>query len=117
MITAGTTVEGGFYLNRDAWDLIAVSGKQGVLPGEEGERYVKLPALAVLALAPMAGGLFVVFLPLVGFALVAYYAGRGAWTRGKRLFGRAKPSRTSSEDGAKSSETPPPEGNDSPSNG
>jgi hypothetical protein len=96
MITAGATVEGGYYLNRDAWDLIAVSGKQGVLPGEEGERFIKLPALAVLGLAPVAGGLFVAFLPLVGFALVAYYAGRGTWARGKRRFGAGKPVRIAS---------------------
>ncbi len=104
MITAGTTVEGGYYLNRDAWDLVAVSGKQGVLPGEEGDRFIKLPALAVLGLAPVAGGLFVAFLPLVGFALVSYYAGRGAWVRGKRLFEAGKPARGSSEkDGAEAS--------------
>jgi hypothetical protein len=61
-----------------------------VLNGEEGDRFIKLPALAVLGLAPVAGGLFVAFLPVVGFALVAYYAGRGAWARGKRLFGARK---------------------------
>ena len=110
MITAGATVEGGYYLNRDAWDLIAVGGKQGVLPGEEGDRFIKLPALAVLGLAPMAGGLFVAFLPLVGFALVGYYAGRGAWARGRRLFGAGKPSRISpAKDGVTASEKPPTE--------
>jgi len=91
MITAGTTVQGGFYLNRDAWDMIAVSGKEGVLPGEEGDRYLRLPVWAVLVLAPMAGGLFVAFLPLVGFAIVAYYAARGAWSRGRRLLGGKNP--------------------------
>ena len=101
MITAGATVEGGYYLNRDAWDLVAVGGKQGVLPGDAGDRFIKLPALAVLGLAPVAGGLFVAFLPLVGFALVSYYAGRGAWLRGKRLFGAGKSASVSSgKDGA-----------------
>lgn len=76
MTTAGTTVKGGFYLNRDAWDLVAVNGKEGVLPGADGQRYVKLPIWAVLALAPMLGGLFVVFLPLIGFALVFMHFGR-----------------------------------------
>jgi hypothetical protein len=110
MITAGATVEGGYYLNRDAWDLIAVSGKQGVLPGEEGDRFIKLPALAVLGLAPVAGGLFVAFLPLVGFALVAYYAGRSTWTRGKRLFGGGKPSRIPpAKDGEKPARPAPTE--------
>ncbi len=110
MITAGATVEGGYYLNRDAWDVIAVSGKQGVLPGEEGDRFVKLPALAVLGLAPVAGGLFVAFLPLVGFALVSYYAGRSVWARGRGLFGAGKPAHTSStKDGAKAPKATPTE--------
>jgi hypothetical protein len=76
MTTAGTTVKGGFYLNRDAWDLVAVNGREGVLPGADGQRYVRLPVWAVLALAPMLGGLFVVFLPLIGFALVFMHFGR-----------------------------------------
>ncbi len=115
MITAGATVEGGYYLNRDDWDVVAVSGKQGVLPGEEGDRFVKLPTLAVLGLAPLAGGLFVVFLPLVGFALASYFAGRGVWTRGKRLFGGSKTAPTSSAaDGAKSSQEAPAADQDAP---
>jgi hypothetical protein len=109
MMTAGATVEGGYYLNRDAWDLVAVSGKQGVLPGEEGDRFIKLPALAVLGLAPVAGGLFVAFLPVVGFALVGYYAGRGAWVRGKRLFGaRKSASSASAKDSAAAAEAKGP---------
>lgn len=88
MASAGATVKGGYYLNRDAWDLIAIAGKEGVLPGEPGQRYVKLPVWSVLALAPLAGGLFVVFLPLIGFALVALWAGRAVVARGPRWLGR-----------------------------
>lgn len=84
MTTAGTLVKGGFYFNRDAWDLVAVSGKEGVLPGTEGQRFIKVPVWAVLALAPVLGGLFVVFLPLVGFALVFMYLGRAMLARGQR---------------------------------
>lgn len=114
MITAGATVEGGYYLNRDAWDLIAVGGKQGVLPGDEGDRFIKLPALAVLGLAPVAGGLFVAFLPLVGFALVAYYAGRSTWTRGKRLFAGRKPSRIAPAKDGEELARPAPTENEEP---
>ena len=70
MITAGTIVRGGYYLNRDAWDLIAVNGKEGVLPGTDGQRYLKLPFWAVLGLAPLLGTMFVMFLPMIGFVLV-----------------------------------------------
>jgi hypothetical protein len=76
MTTAGTTVKGGFYFNRDAWDLVTVSGKEGVLPGASGQRCMRVPVWAVLALAPVLGGLFVVFLPFIGFALVFMHLGR-----------------------------------------
>ena len=76
MTTAGSMVKGGFYLNRDKWDILAVSGKEGVLPGTAGERYLRLPVLAVVLLAPLLGGLFVVFLPFIGFALVLQHLAR-----------------------------------------
>jgi hypothetical protein len=66
----GTRVKGGFYWNLRAWSLHAISGAHGVLPGGEEARYAKVPALLVLVLAPVMGGLYVMFLPFVGFALV-----------------------------------------------
>ena len=76
MFTAGATVKGGFYFNRDKWNLTTVNGKQGILPGADGQRYVRLPVLAVLFLAPVLGGLFVAFLPFIGFVLVFQHLGR-----------------------------------------
>jgi len=76
MMTAGTLVKGGFYFNRDKLDLIAVSGKEGLLPGADGQRYLRVPVLAVLLLAPVLGGLFVMFMPFIGFALVFQHLGR-----------------------------------------
>lgn len=76
MFLAGTTVKGGFYFNRDKLDLVAVSGREGTLPGQDGHRFIRIPALAMLLLAPLLGGLFVVFLPLIGFALVLQQLGR-----------------------------------------
>ena len=84
MTTAGTTVKGGFYLNRDAWDLVAINGNEGVLPGADGQRYLKVPVLAMLALAPLLGGLFVAFLPMIGFALVFMHLGRLSLAGAKR---------------------------------
>jgi hypothetical protein len=40
------------------------------LPGEAGDRYVRVPAVALLLLGPAMGFFFVVFLPFIGFALV-----------------------------------------------
>ena len=76
MLTAGTMVKGGFYFNRDKLDLITVSGKEGLLPGADGQRYLRVPVLAVLLLAPVLGGLFVMFMPFIGFALVFQHLGR-----------------------------------------
>jgi len=76
MMNAGTMVKGGFYFNRDKLDLIAVSGKEGLLPGANGQRYLRVPVLAVLLLAPVLGGLFVMFMPFIGFALVFQHLGR-----------------------------------------
>ena len=73
MLTAGSMVKGGFYLNRDKLDLITVNGKEGILPGADGQRYRRIPVWAVILLAPVLGGLFVVFMPFIGFALVAQH--------------------------------------------
>jgi hypothetical protein len=88
MLNAGTMVKGGFYFNRDKLDLITVSGKQGLLPGADGQRYLRVPVLAVLFLAPVLGGLFVMFMPFIGFALVFQHLGRLMVSGAKRA-GRA----------------------------
>ena len=64
-LTAGATVNGGYYVNRDRLDLIAIGGPEGTLPGEDGQRYLAVPAWAVLPLAPLLGGFFLVLRPLV----------------------------------------------------
>jgi hypothetical protein len=116
MFTAGAIVKGGFYFNRDRPDLVAVGGKEGALPGAEGERYFRVPALAVLPLAPVLGALFVVLLPLVGLLLVlrplgrpalagAGWAGHGLrfigtpiWRRGEAYFARQRGGKPAAED-------------------
>ena len=71
----GATVPGGFYWNTNAWALVTVNGKSGKLPGN-GEPYLKVSALAMLTVAPLMGGLYVMFLPFIGFALLAQYVGK-----------------------------------------
>lgn len=69
----GQDVKSGFYFNVVDWKLETVSGKQGGrLPGDKGSSYLRVPALAVLGLAPLLGAAFVVFLPVMGFTLLAY---------------------------------------------
>jgi hypothetical protein len=74
----GDSVKGGFYWNRGTWHLENVEGKTGTLPGDGGTRYVWIPTLLMLLLAPVMGGLFVVFLPFVGFALLFMALGKWA---------------------------------------
>lgn len=76
MFTAGSMVKGGFYFNRAKWDLVVVGGRQGPLPGGEGQRYLRVPTWAMVLLAPVLGGLFVVFMPFIGFALLGHHLAR-----------------------------------------
>ncbi len=68
----GSKVPAGFYFNKNNWEIVTVSGKKGgLLPGGPQTGYLKIPALAMLAAAPVLGAAFVVFLPVIGFALLA----------------------------------------------
>jgi hypothetical protein len=68
----GTKVPAGFYFNRKNWEIVTVSGKKGgVLPGNADAGYLRIPALAMLAAAPVLGAAFVIFLPVIGFSLLA----------------------------------------------
>ena len=66
----------GFYWNRTRWEVVTMPKAGGVLPGGPEQQYVKVPALVFLVLAPLMGGLYVVFLPLIGFMLVLGFLGR-----------------------------------------
>jgi hypothetical protein len=74
--TAGSTVKAGFYFNRDKLDLIAVGNAEGALPGDEGERYARVPAVLALLLAPILGALFVVIAPGARLGLLLHRLGR-----------------------------------------
>jgi hypothetical protein len=66
----GTKVRGGYYWNPSAWSVVAVEGESGTLPGRHGDGYVRLHWVAALLLAPILGGLFVVFLPFIAFGML-----------------------------------------------
>jgi hypothetical protein len=77
---AGEKVAGGFYVNRRTWG-IAVIDREGVLEGEAGDRYGRIPALVALVLAPIAGAAFAMFLPFLGIAMVLDLGARKMWRR------------------------------------
>ena len=43
----------------------------GALPGSDGDRFRRVPTVALLVLGPAMGFFFVIFLPFIGFALFA----------------------------------------------
>jgi hypothetical protein len=67
-------VEPGLYLSTKRFRLESID-KRGPLPGAEGETYRRVPILVMLATAPLLGLAFVIFLPFIGFAMVAWLLG------------------------------------------
>jgi hypothetical protein len=65
----GSPAKSGYYWNPGKWTITPIPAEGGTLPGDHGERYLRIPLLAAILLAPILGGLFVVFLPFIGFAL------------------------------------------------
>lgn len=74
-LTGGMVVQGGYYWNRTDWTLEMIEHRDA-LPGGAAARFVRVPTVAMFALAPILGGLFVVFLPFIGlgFMLAAFFA-------------------------------------------
>ncbi|HET6923026.1 MAG TPA: hypothetical protein VFI16_07755 [Anaeromyxobacteraceae bacterium] len=72
----GSPAKSGYYWNPRNWSITPVPRQGGVLPGGPSDRYLEVPTLAVLVLTPILGGLFVVFLPAIGFALVGHALAR-----------------------------------------
>ena len=62
----GTTAKNGFYWNLGKWEMTMVPKQGGVLPGDASQRYIKVPVVALLVLAPLMGAVYAILLPLVG---------------------------------------------------
>jgi hypothetical protein len=70
--TGGEKVGGGYYWNTRTWAVEVVGDEGGRLGDPNGARYVKVHFLALFAIVPILGALFLMFLPFIGFALLAY---------------------------------------------
>ena len=85
----GNQTKGGFYLKKGEWEMVTVDGKSGMLPGDNECEYVKIPALLFVPLMVTLGGVFVIFLPFIGFAMlftvIATKAGKGMSVLGHAL--------------------------------
>jgi len=71
----GNTVAAGTYWNLANGSRIDMHVEDN-LPGEAGTRYIKAPAVVLLAAAPILGLLFAVFLPFIGIAMTVQVASR-----------------------------------------
>ena len=70
---AGMAVKGGFYWDLTNWAMVMVPKEGGLLPGDTGHRFMKVPVIGLLVAGPMMGALYVFFLPFIGFAMVFNY--------------------------------------------
>ena len=68
----GSKVKGSYYWNLKRWSINAVSGDEGPLPGGIEDAYLHIPLLLMFVVAPVFSFTFVVFLPFIGFAMLAY---------------------------------------------
>jgi len=67
----GEKVRPGLYLNSGHLSFKSMYD-EGRLPGTREDRYCRVPAVLLLVAGPLVGGLYVVFLPLIGFGMVAW---------------------------------------------
>jgi hypothetical protein len=77
-IHGGEPAAPGFYWSTTRWAIATVGEREAPLPGPANEAYVRIPTVAMLAAGPVMGGLFAVFLPFLGFAMVVRELVRGA---------------------------------------
>jgi hypothetical protein len=74
----GTAAKSGFYWNLGKWEMTLVPKQGGILPGNASDKFMKVPVIALLFLAPMMGAAYAMFLPFIGFALLFAFLGQKA---------------------------------------
>jgi len=72
---SNASVKAGYYVNPLIMNVTLVERDGGRLPNEKGT-WIAIPAMAALALTPLFGALFLMFLPMIGFILTAEAAAK-----------------------------------------
>ena len=75
----GTAAKSGFYWNLGKWEMTVVPKQGGTLPGGIADKYIKVPILALLVLAPLMGAVYAMFLPFIGFAMLFGFLAKKAY--------------------------------------
>jgi hypothetical protein len=65
------SVPGGYYLSMKNFNVEVIGDEGGTLPGDASMKYVGLPFPALFLVVPVVGLAFLMFLPAIGFYLVA----------------------------------------------
>jgi len=68
------TVAPGLYFNLKQLSFKSVDD-EGPLPGKTEDIYRHVPTLALLVVGPLLGFVYVIFLPLIGFGMIAWLLG------------------------------------------
>lgn len=71
----GDQVRFGFYWNMAEWEVQIVPKEGGVLKGAAAARYMRMPLLLLLIIAPLMGAAYAIFLPFIGIAMMVTYLG------------------------------------------
>ncbi len=79
----GTAARNGFYWNLGKWEMTMVPKQGGILPGGASDRFLKVPVLALLVVAPLMGAVYAMFLPFIGFAMLFTFLGKKALAMGR----------------------------------
>jgi hypothetical protein len=81
--TANQVVDPGLYFSVRPLALKSIE-RTGPLPGSESHVYRRVPMVLMLAMSPLLGLAFVIFLPFIGFAMVFRLLGEKAVEVGAR---------------------------------
>lgn len=71
----GDTVGKGTYWNFNTLGRIDIRD-QGILPGDRKAAYYRMPATAIIVVAPILGLLYAAFLPFIGIAMLVKLVAR-----------------------------------------
>jgi hypothetical protein len=67
---SGSAVQSGYYFNASRWHIEPIARNGDHLPAGRGG-WFRVPTAAALLLVPILGAAFLMFLPLIGFVLLA----------------------------------------------
>ncbi len=75
-LNAQTPVKNGYYFSLKTWTIQPVAKDGELLAGEADEKFLAIPLPLAVAAAPLLGAVFLMFMPFIGFYLVAMAAVR-----------------------------------------